>query len=77
MYTAEQSAVAEAMTAIKAVWHCDEHGTCFIDGKRDHIKINRFCLKAWASAVVCKYLICLVDIKSHDCSSASPLMHCI
>ena len=52
MYTAEQSAVAEAMMAIKAAWHCDEHGTCFIDGKRDHIEINRFCLKAWASAVV-------------------------
>src|ERR1700677_805451 len=52
MYTAEQSAVAEAMTAIKAAWHCDEHGTCFIDGKRDHIEINRFRLKAWASAVV-------------------------
>ena len=52
MYTAEQSAVAEAMTAIKAAWHCDEHGTCFIDGKQVHIEINRFCLKGWASAVV-------------------------
>lgn len=30
MYTAEQSALAESMTAIKAAWHCDEHGTCFI-----------------------------------------------
>ena len=52
MYTAEQSVLAESMTAIKAAWHCDEHGTCFIDGKCDHIEVNRFHLKVWASTVV-------------------------
>ncbi|KAG1782520.1 hypothetical protein EV702DRAFT_1192190 [Suillus placidus] len=51
MYTAEQSALAESMTAIKAAWNCDEHGTCFIDGKCDHIEVNRFRLKAWASTI--------------------------
>ena len=52
MYTTEQSAVADAMTAVKAAWHCDDYGTCFMDGRRDHIEINRFRLMAWASAVV-------------------------
>lgn len=56
MYTAEQSALAESMTAIKAAWNCDEHGTCFIDGKCDHIEVNRFRLKAWASAVVSGFI---------------------
>lgn len=61
MYTAEQSAVAEAMAAIKAAWHCDEHGACFIDGKQDHIEINRFRLKAWASAVVSISFVLLIS----------------
>lgn len=52
MYSADQSALAESVSAIKAAWHCDAHGACYIDGKREHIELNRFRLKAWASAVV-------------------------
>ena len=78
MYTAEQSAVAEAMIAIKTAWHCDEHDTCFIDGKQDHIEINRFRLKAWASSVVGISFVLLISSlmivlqQAHQCIASNP-----
>lgn len=47
MYSAKQSAIGNSINAIKAEWHCDEHGTYFVNGNSNHIELNRFCLKAW------------------------------
>ena len=52
MFTADQIALGDAINDIKRDWACQEHGTCFISGKGDHIEMNRFRLDAWGRAIV-------------------------
>jgi len=51
-FSAEQVATGQAIEDIKASWHCDKHGYCFITKDADHIELNRFRLQAWATAIL-------------------------
>jgi hypothetical protein len=53
MFTSDQIVLGDAINDIKRDWACQEHGTCFISGKGDHIEMNWFCLDAWGRAIVC------------------------
>jgi hypothetical protein len=52
MFTSDQIALTDAVNDIKKSWACEEHGACYIDGKGDHLVMNRFRLDAWGRAIV-------------------------
>jgi len=52
MFAPDTTAQAAEMDKLKGIWTCEEHGTCFITSESVHILLNRFRLKAWATAVL-------------------------
>jgi len=52
MFAPDTTAQAAEMDKLKGIWICEEHGACFITSESVHVLLNRFRLKAWATAVV-------------------------
>ncbi|TCD62482.1 hypothetical protein EIP91_006803 [Steccherinum ochraceum] len=51
-FTPEDRVTGQIVEEIKSTWICDNHnGSCFIGEDAQHIPLNRFRLKQWASAL--------------------------